>query len=129
MLYIVALIALVGVATDTARAVHRERAVFAELGQTTVIKWLVWLYPLPLVIPLLGPSAARYLLFPVPLGVLFFVPAIAAGLRNQRRFERAGTDRVDRAQRAAGYVVMSGVLAAIGLPFFPLLTWLLGLAR
>jgi hypothetical protein len=125
MLQILALICLIGVAIDTARTVQRERAVFAEFGQTTAIKWLVWLYPLPLVIPIFVPSLARYLLFPIPLGIVFFLPAIAVGKLNHRCFQRAGTDRVDRAERAADHVVMSGVFAALGFLGFAFVLWVL----
>ena len=79
MLQILALIGLIGVAMETARTVHRERAIFAEFGQTTAVEWLVWLYPLPLAIPLFVPQLAGFLLFPIPLGILFFLPAMAVG--------------------------------------------------
>jgi hypothetical protein len=129
MLHIILLIALIAVATDTVRAVHRERKMFAEFGQTTAIEWLVWLYPLPLAIPILIPPLARYLLFPIPFGVLFFLPAIVVATLNRRRFERAGTDRVDRAQRAADHALMSGMLAVIAFLCVALVLWILRLSR
>jgi len=129
MLQIILLIALIGIAMDTTRTVQRNRGIFAEFGQTTAVKWLVWLYPLPLAIPIISLSLARYLVFPLPLGILFFLPAIAVAAVNRRHFERAGTDRADRAQRAADRVVMSGVLAAIGFLGVALVPWILQLSR
>ncbi len=125
MLQIVLLFALIGIAIDTARTVNRERDIFAEFGQTTAVTWLVWLYPLPLVIPIVNTSLARHLFFPVPFGILFFLPAIAVAAANRRRFECAGTDRADRAQRAADRVVMSGVLGALGFLGIAAVSWLL----
>jgi hypothetical protein len=126
MLQIIILLGLIGVAVDTVRAVHRERNVFAEFEQTTAIKWLVWLYPLPLAISLFIPSS-RHSLFLIPFGILFYLPGIAVAAINRRRFERAGTDRADRAQRAADYVVMSGVFVAGCLLCLTVVLWVLEL--
>ena len=125
MLQILAIIGLIGVAMETARTVRRERAIFVEFGQTTAVEWLVWLYPLPLVIPLFVPQSVGFLLFPIPLGILFFLPAMAVGYLNRQCFQRAGTDRVDRAQNAADHVVMSGVLAMLVFGGVTLLLWIL----
>jgi hypothetical protein len=125
MLQILGLICLIGVAIETARTVHRERAIFVEFGQTTVVELLVWLYPLPLAIPFLVPQLVGFLLFPIPLGILFFLPAMAVGNVNRRCFQQAGTDRVDRAQRAADHVVMSGVLAIVVFSGVTFVLWLL----
>ena len=124
MLQLVLLVALIVVAYNTQKAVRRERKTFAEFEQTTAIEWLVWLFPLPLAISILVPPLAPHLLFPIPLGVLFFVPATLVAALNRRRFERAGTDRVDRAQRAADYVVMSGMLAIIAILGIAFVAWM-----
>ena len=128
MLQILALVALIGVAINTTRTVHRERAVFAEFGQSTAIGWLVWLYPLPLVIVAFIP-ASRLLIYLPPACLLFFGPAIAVAMVNKRRFQRAGTDRVDQAQRTADYVAMSGVFASVAFIGVAIILWIMGPLR
>jgi hypothetical protein len=127
MLQVILIMALIGIAIDTTRTVRRNRALFAEFKQTTAVQWLVWLYPLPLVIPIFDPSLVTYLVFPLPLGILLFLPAITVATVNRRHFERAGTDRADRAQQAADRVIMSGVLAVICFLAVAVVSWILPL--
>jgi hypothetical protein len=111
MLQILAIIALIGVAIDATRTVNRDRTVFAEFGQTTATRWLVWLYPLPPILMMFIPASAHVICLP-PICILCFGPAISIATINKRRFECAGTDRVDRAQRSADHVAMTGMLAS-----------------
>jgi hypothetical protein len=90
MLQILALIILACVAADISRRVHLNRAVFAQLAQPTSIAWLVWLYPLPFFLPLFAKSFFVFVLFRVPLGVLFFIPALMSARATRKCFELSG---------------------------------------
>jgi hypothetical protein len=50
MLSIAALVIFIAVASNTTRVISRHHAVFAEFEQPTVLKALVWLYPIPAVL-------------------------------------------------------------------------------
>src|SRR5258707_15642857 len=93
MLQILALIILACVAADISRRVHLNRAVFEQLGQPTSIAWLVWLYPLPFFLPLFAKSFFAFVLYRIPLGILFFVPALLSASANRKCFEVSGDGR------------------------------------
>ncbi len=124
MLQILALCLLFWAAVAATRALHRERAVFLELGQTTAAQWLVWLYPLPFALPLLHRPLLGPLFYPIPFSALFFAPAVAVAMQNLRRFDRSGDDRVKSAAAAADYVVTAGVLGIMGTLAFTGYLWL-----
>ena len=94
MLQILALLVLTCVAFDVSRRVYSHRAVFNEFRQHTSIAWLVWLFPLPFFLPLFDKSFSVFFLFRMPLGVLFFVPALLSARRSQECLERSGDGRV-----------------------------------
>jgi hypothetical protein len=100
MLQILALIILTSVAADISRRVHLSRAVFAQLSQPTSIARLVWLYPLPFLLPLFATSFFAFVLFQVPLGVLFFVPALMSARATRKCLELSGDGRVKPALAA-----------------------------
>ena len=129
MIQLLGLFLLVWVAVVATRRVRLERALFAEFNQSTAVEWLVWLYPLPLALPLLDHRLVGVLLSPIPFDVFFFLPAIAVATINRRCFERSGTDRVKGAERAAEYVISSGILAVIGAFVFALLLWVFSHSR
>jgi hypothetical protein len=106
MLQILALLLLTGAAVDIARKVYCHRAIFAQLRQTTAIAWLVWLYPLPFFLPLLDKSFFPLLLFRIPIGILFFVPALISARANQKCFEMSGDDRVKPALGCCAYYIV-----------------------
>src|ERR1035437_3702388 len=98
MLQILALIVLACVATDISRRVHLNRAVFTQLGQPTSIAWLVWLYPLPFFLPLFAKSFFAFTLYRIPLGILFFVPALISARATRKCFEVSGDGRCSLSQ-------------------------------
>jgi hypothetical protein len=111
MAAVIAFVLLVGFAVETTRKVQLARPIFSEMRQTDSIKWLVWLYPLPFVLPYVHGPLLTVLFFPVPLSLLFFAPAILVAYRNQRSFERSGDDRVKRAESILHSVTTAGFLA------------------
>src|SRR6266567_9598389 len=114
MLQILALLILTGVAVDIARRVYCNRAVFARLRQTTAIGWFVWLYPLPFFLPLLDRPFFVALLFRIPIGALFFVPALISARANQKCFELSGDDRVKPALTAVHTTLCAGIMGIMG---------------
>src|SRR4026209_1592565 len=94
MLQIFALIVLACMAADISRRVHLHRAIFVQLGQSTSIAWLVWLYPMPFLLPLFAKSFFAFVLFRIPLGVLFFIPALMSANETRKCFELSGDGRV-----------------------------------
>jgi hypothetical protein len=52
MLQILALIILASVAADISQRVYLSRAVFTQLAQPASVAWMVWLYPVPFLLPL-----------------------------------------------------------------------------
>src|ERR1044071_6854725 len=113
MLQILALIVLTCVAADISRRVHLNRPVFAQLGQPTSITWLVWLYPLPFFLPLFAKSFFAFTLYRIPLGILFFVPALMSARATRKCFELSGDGRVKPALAAVGMTECSGRLGAL----------------
>src|SRR6266566_6543530 len=110
MLQILALLILIGVAIDVSRRVYAHRTVFAECRQRTSIAWLVWLFPLPFFLPLIAKSLFAFFLFRIPLGVLFFVPALISARRNEHCFERSGDGRVKSVLAVAHTVSLTAIM-------------------
>jgi hypothetical protein len=126
MLQILALIILASVAVDISRRVHLNRAIFTQLGQPTTIAWLVWLYPLPFFLPLFAKSFFAFMLYRVPLGVLFFVPALMAARATQKCFELSGDGRVKPAMAAVDMTTCAGIMGIIGVLILTFLCWIFG---
>ncbi len=126
MLQILAFIILACAAVDISRRVHLNRAVFAQLGQPTSIAWLVWLYPLPFFLPLFAKSFFAFMLFRVPLGVLFFLPALMSARVTGRCFELSGDDRVKQAKAAVDMTMCAGIMGIMGVLIFTFLCWIFG---
>jgi len=126
MLQILALVILTGVAVDICRRVYSHRAVFAQLHQTTAVAWLVWLYPLPFLFPLFAKSFFVFFLFRIPLGALFFVPALISARANQRCFEKSGDGRVKPALAAVHVASCAGILGIMGVLVFTFYSWTFG---
>lgn len=129
MLQILALLILVCVAADISRRVHLSRAVFAELSQPTSIAWLVWLYPLPFLLPLFAKSFFAFVLYRVPLGILFFVPALMSARETRKCFERSGDGRVKPALAAVDLTVCAGMMGIMGVLVLTFLIWIFGSGR
>jgi hypothetical protein len=98
-------------AAEISASVCRESAIFSEFGQPTTLKRLVWLFPLAPVIVVHGIGRIGGTLSLI-LAALCFVPALIAARRLIAAFERAGTDRVEAAESAAGQAVTT-VIAGI----------------
>jgi|ERR1017187_574808 hypothetical protein len=125
MLQILALLLLTGAAVDIARRVYCHRAIFAQLRQTTAIAWLVWLYPLPFFLPLLDKSFFALLLFRIPIGILFFVPALISARANQKCFEMSGDDRVKPALAVVHITLCAGIMGIMEVFVLTFAVWIL----
>jgi hypothetical protein len=123
MLQILALLILTGVAIDVSRRVYAQRTIFTEFRQHASIAWLVWLFPLPFLLPLFAKSFFALFLFRIPLGVLFFVPALLSARRNQDCFERSGDGRVKPALAAAHTVSLAAIMGIMGVLVFTFYLW------
>jgi hypothetical protein len=123
MLQILALLILTGVAVDISRRVYSQRAVFAQLHQTTAVAWLVWLYPLPFFFPLFAKSFFVFFLFRIPFGALFFVPALILASANQRCFEKSGDCRVKPALAAVYTASCAGMMGVMGVLVLTFYSW------
>lgn len=126
MLQILALIVLVSVAADISRRVYLNREFFHELKQPTSIAWLVWLYPLPFFLPLFAKSFFAFLLYRMPFGLLFFVPALISAQATRRCFELSGNSRVKPALAAVDMTTTAGVMGLAGILIFCLMCWVFG---
>ncbi len=129
MLQILALFILVCVATDISRRVYLNRAVFAQLGQPTSIGWLVWLYPLPFFLPLFAKSFFAFVLFRIPLGILFFIPALMPAWATRRCLELSGDDRVKPALAAIDMTTCAGIMGIMAVLILAFLAWILGFGK
>ena len=125
MFQIIALLLLTAAAVDIARRVYCHRAVFALLHQTTAIAWLVWLYPVPFFLPLFAKSFFAFLLFHIPIGALFFIPAMILARQNQKCFEMSGDDRVKPALAVVDTTLFSGIMGIMGVFLLALYSWIL----
>lgn len=126
MLQIIALLILACVAVDISRRVHISRAVFAQFSQPTSIAWQVWLYPLPFFLPLFAKSFFAFVLFRVPLGVLFFVPALLSANATGKCFELSGDGRVKPALAAVHMTTCAGIMGIMGVLALTFLCWIFG---
>jgi hypothetical protein len=124
MLQILALIILVCVAADISRRVHLSRAVFAQLSQPTSIAWLVWLYPLPFFLPLFAKSFFAFVLFRVPLAVLFFIPVLMSARATRKCFELSGDGRVRPALAAVDMTTCAGIMGIMAVFILTFLIWI-----
>jgi|ERR1043166_668269 hypothetical protein len=123
MIQAIGLFLLIWAAVAANLKIKKEEVVFREFGQSTAIRWLIWLYPLPLLLPFVYSPLTGLLLIPLPLDVLFFLPAVVCAKANKKAFQRTGTDRARRAEEAADYVITSGLIAMLGAVFCSLF-WL-----
>jgi hypothetical protein len=128
MIQILALIILASVCVDISRRVHLNRAVFMQMGQPTSIAWLVWFYPLPFFLPLFAKSFFAFMLYRVPLGVLFFIPALMSARATRKCFEMSGDGRVKPALAAVDMATCAGIMGIMGVLILTFLVWLFGWA-
>jgi hypothetical protein len=129
MLQIVALIILACVAADISRRVHLNREVFTQLGQPTSLMWLVWLYPVPFLLPVFAKSLFAFLLYRIPIGVLFFIPALMSARATRKCFEVSGDGRVRPALAAVDMTTTAGILGIMGVLILTVLVWMFGWAK
>ena len=108
---LVAIFLFTHTAITLGRTVRSGEALFAEFGAGSpgLIAWTLWLYPLPPVAALLPLPITAFLLFHIPLAALAYLPGILAARQARRQFEIAGTDRVDRVQKACDTAVAAGI--------------------
>jgi hypothetical protein len=124
MLQILTFIILTCIAADISRRVYLSRAIFAQLSQPTSIAWLVWLYPLPFFLPLFAKSFFAFVLFRIPLGVLFFVPALMSARATRKCFELSGDGRVKPALAAVDMTTCAGIMGIMAVFILTFLVWL-----
>jgi hypothetical protein len=129
MLQILALVILVCVAADISRRVYLSRTVFAQLGQPTSLAWEVWLYPLPFFLPLFAKSFFAFVLFRIPLGIVFFVPALISARATRKCFEVSGDNRVKPALTAVDTSLCAGYMGIMGVVILSSLAWVFGWAK
>lgn len=100
MIDIVLFITFTVMAFRVAKAVRNESAIFVEFNQPKTIGWLALLFPLGPIIYL----ALVYRVGWLPAIVLMaacYLPGFFSAKRRIFVFDRAGTDRVDKAKEAA----------------------------
>lgn len=124
MLQILTFIILTCMAADISRRVYLSQAIFAQLSQPTSIAWLVWLYPLPFFLPLFAKSFFAFVLFRIPLGVLFFVPALISGRATRKCFELSGVGRVKPALATVDMATCAGIMGIMAVFILTFLVWL-----
>lgn len=124
MLQILTFIILTCIAADISRRVYLSRAIFAQLSQPNSIAWLVWLYPLPFFLPLFAKSFFAFVLFRIPLGVLFFVPALMSARATRKCFELSGDGRVKPALAAVDMTTCAGIMGIMAVFILTFLVWL-----
>jgi hypothetical protein len=126
MLQIAALIILTCTAADISRRVHLSRAVFAQLSQPASVAWMVWLYPVPFLLPLFAKSFFAFLLYRIPFGILFFIPALMSARATRKCFELSGDARVKPALAAIEMTSTAGIMGIMGVLVLTVLCWAFG---
>jgi hypothetical protein len=124
-LLLIALAAYVSLARNTSRVIAGNRALFEEFHVVPSLRRWVWLYPIPIVLGLIPVPALQFLVVGAALGAVFFIPGIVSAVRTRARFQTAGTDRVDPAQKAADHAVLGGVLGVFGVLIYTIAFWAL----
>jgi hypothetical protein len=121
MLDVVLFIVFGVMAVRIARVVRVESAIFLEFKQSRSIGLLVFLFPLGPLVLLLGTFRLGWLVA-IVLATACYLPALLVARRRVAAFERAGTNRVHPAKRAAseafGTALAGLVYVAVVLLFF-----------
>ena len=100
MLDLAVTIAFCVMAVRIAKAIRQNAAIFREFNQPRTLAFLVFLFPLGPFILLFGIRYLPFLLVPIAAAGCY-LPALLAARKPIQVFERAGTDRVNRALRAS----------------------------
>jgi hypothetical protein len=123
MLQIIGIFLLGWLAIETTRVVYQHHALFSELQISLVTPWLVWLFPLPLVLPMIH-RVFLYLNYPIPLGAIFFLPGIIVARQTGRRFDQSGHPRAKPIITAMAHVVTFGIMGMMGICVFTVFLWM-----
>jgi hypothetical protein len=123
MLQIFAIILLGALAMRTSWVINQKSEIFAEVQQSKAVQWLVWLFPLPFVLPFLD-RFFWHSFFPLPLAALFFVPGIVMARNAHSGFDRSGNLKRKEAASTMGHVVTFGILGVMGVCIFTIYWWL-----
>ena len=93
-------------------ALRRESAVRREFGQTSVLDWVVLLYPLGPLTLLLGP---RWLpqIFCFIVVAAFYVGSLVLASKQRAALECSGTDRVKGALEATSSATLGAIVGVI----------------
>ena len=126
MLQILALIVLACVAADISRRIYLNQAFFEELKEPISVAWLVWLYPLPFFLPLFAKSFFAFFLYRIPLGMLFFIPALISARASRKCFELSCDSRAKPALAAVEMTTTAGVMGIMGIVILSFMCWVFG---
>ena len=74
--------------------------------------------------PFFAKSVFVFLLFRIPLGALFFVPALSSARETRKCFETSRDPRIKPALAAVDLAVTTGIMGIIGVLILTLLSWL-----
>lgn len=110
MLTIVFFIFFVLAAARIIALVRRESAIFQEFGQSRSLAILALLLPLGMIVLFALQSAP---LLAVVVGLACYLPPLLVARRMNLAFERAGTDRVKRAHKAASQTFGAALVGVI----------------
>lgn len=69
------------------------------------------------------------MLFRIPLGVLFFIPALMSARATRRCFELSGDGRVKPALVAIDITTTAGIMGIAGVMILSVLAWVFGWAK
>jgi hypothetical protein len=126
MLNVLAFVISVCVAADISRRIYLSRLVFIQLCQPTSVAWMVWLYPLPFLLPFFGRSFFIWILYRIPLGMCFFIPALMSARATRKCFEVSGDGNVKPALAAVDMATTAGIMGIMGILAFAGLCWAFG---
>ena len=123
MLQIIGIFLLGWLAIETTRVVYRHQALFSELQISPVTLWLVWLFPLPLALPIIH-RVFLYLDYPIPLGAIFFLPGIISARQTGQRFDQSRHLGSKPVITAMAHVVTFGIMGMMGICVFTIFLWM-----
>ena len=69
------------------------------------------------------------MLYRIPLGVLFFIPALMSARATRRCFELSGDGRVKPALVAIDITTTAGIMSVAGVLILTALVWMFGWAK
>ena len=106
------MVTLLVIAFRAATAIRKQRKLFAEYGQSTILAFLVFIYPLgPLLLFAGSPFIPKLFLF--PLVTVCFIPQLMIGRRQNKAFELSATDKTNSAKESLSTVNLGALTGLI----------------